>query len=38
MLNKKKLILAGVSTDVCLAIAAISAVNGGFSFCYRSEL
>ena len=27
---RKKLILAGVSTDVCLAFAAISAVNDGF--------
>jgi nicotinamidase-related amidase len=28
--GRKKLILAGVSTDVCLAFAAISAVNDGF--------
>ena len=29
-LGRKKLILAGVSTDVCLAFAAISAVNDGY--------
>jgi len=28
--GRQKLILAGVSTDVCLAFAAISAVNDGF--------
>ena len=29
-LGRKKLILAGVSTDVCLALAAISAINDGY--------
>ncbi len=29
-LGRKKLILAGVSTDVCLAFAAISAINDGY--------
>ncbi|RLA61418.1 MAG: hydrolase [Epsilonproteobacteria bacterium] len=29
-LNRKKLIIAGVSTDVCLAFAAISAIRDGY--------
>ncbi len=29
-LGRKKLIMAGVSTDVCLSFAAISAVNAGY--------
>ena len=30
ILNKKKLIIADISTDVCLAFAALSAVKNGF--------